>query len=229
MDNESTYRPQSVDKSGDQVIGRAVRLRKISDLHKDLHGIPISKRGLKAWIRSLNIPIIYIGRQEYINVHFFYMAVYAITRPGSPDFLVPGSDPIKKGREMTHPHTRELTETYFREHIHTFVSEIITFRRMAHKNVHRTFVNVTNHIVDRIVDTYNNVRVIDAFSDYKRRAGQALEGAHASPEKCPLQVNDARITSEQRPTDVDPHIAPEINAMRFNPETEKPDENKECG
>ena len=128
MTESSTPPPQTAYEKHDKhdiVIGRAVRLRRVKDIHSSLKDAGISRRALTAWIRALNIPILHIGAYEYVNVHFFYAAVYSISRPGNPDFLVPGCDQIKKARVNKTPAVRTLSAAYFHDHLHTFISEII--------------------------------------------------------------------------------------------------------
>ena len=219
-----TTPPQPVDKSvqKDIVLGTGVRLRSIRDIHSDLKDTGLSYRGLTSWIRSLNIPIIYIGNTAYVNPFFFQLAVYAITRPGSPDFLVPGCSQLSKNRKSTNPVARELSTAYFNENVHNFVSEIISARRFSFRKSHGGFTKQARNIIDRITHQYDLMRGPAAVAAFKKTAANANASHHNSSES-PLQDRDPRISSLQDDTDVDPLLSPQVNAPVYSPKKELPD------
>ena len=226
MAESSTPDPQPVDKSSgkDIVLGSGVRLRKLHDIHAELQETGLSYRGLIALVRKLNIPIIHLGSDAYVNPFFFQLAMYAITRPGSPDFLMPGCRVLKKNRKHKHPSVRELSDEYFRENIHTFITEIISARRFNFRRAHGSYVEQVNKIVEKITQQYDVLGGPTAAAKFKRAALQANTRHHLSSES-PLQKRDPRISSIQRASDVDPMLSPKVNAPRYTPPKDKDHEN----
>jgi len=78
------------------LVGRSVELHSIRSL-MDL----IGARKLSTashFLRSLRIPIIYIGEEGYFSLSTLERALFYVSRPGSVGFIAPGSSYRNRGR-----------------------------------------------------------------------------------------------------------------------------------
>ena len=211
--NSSTEHPDRNKNSNslnadDLVIG-SVRLRSVPRVFESIDGCGITLRGLYGWLRSLNIPILYIGRTAYINVRYFELAVHAITRPGSPDFMSPGTKQARKIECHPAPHTRELDTKFFEDNIQVFISELILARRERGAHKHHEFKDSVNTIVEAITRQYD---LMDAPLAYHKRTTQAIKDANSELYRSedPTQPKGFRVPS---PTEqADPFLPPGVKS-----------------
>ena len=206
MDNPSSPEAQ------DLIFGSGVRLRPLRSIHNQIGPCGITYRGLLAWIRGLNIPIIHIGENAYINPRYFEIAVHAITRPGNPDFLVPGSKAVTRKERHPGPHTSQLNIDYFHKHIKEFITELILARRQQGRRNHEKFTESVSVIVDRITSQYD---LLDAPLAYHNNTARALKEArlfvqssehpsHPDEDRIPYKPSDDIIDPFQPPKDPQP-------------------------
>lgn len=104
----------------------------------DLSHLGLSRMGFRAWCRALGVPLIFIGDAVFLNIRKFEIALEACSQIGQPDFLAPGSAPLKGGRKPTR-YVTKLDPDFVRENYETFVAELlIGYLRPNNKPIRET-------------------------------------------------------------------------------------------
>lgn len=73
-------------------FGGGMRLVGEDYILRELSALGLTKRGLRQLFRKLNVPVIHApGDRILVDLIAFMLAMRTITRPGAPDFSLPGS------------------------------------------------------------------------------------------------------------------------------------------
>lgn len=91
-----------------------------------LKPLGVTRRGFRAWLHSLGVPIIHIGKVRMIDQLSFSLALRAISRIGQPDYFAPGCDAIHKGLAKT----STLDQAYVTKNLEIIISELLAARRL---------------------------------------------------------------------------------------------------
>lgn len=85
-------------------FGGGMRLVGEDYILRELAALGLSRRGLRQLFRQLNIPVIHApGDKVLVDLIAFMLAMRTITRPGAPDFSLPGSKHRPKTRNSVPP------------------------------------------------------------------------------------------------------------------------------
>lgn len=103
-------------------IAPGVRLYSEDHLIQSLHPLPFTRRSFRAFLRSLSVPTLHIGRHRYVDHISFALAVRSVLRVGAPSFYGPGS---RRPRRI--PPSR-LDLASFRSSITTTIAELLASR-----------------------------------------------------------------------------------------------------
>lgn len=73
-----------------------------------LKPLGMTRRSVRSFVRSLGLPLIWLGNTVFVNYSQFQTAVATASHRGQPDFVAPGSEPIRRNR---YPHDVEWTKS----------------------------------------------------------------------------------------------------------------------
>jgi hypothetical protein len=107
-------------------LGNGVRLLSEDWYITEMSGM--TKRGFRAFCKSLKVPMVEIGKERYVEATSFLLAMRAITRIGEPDFLAPGCETIRKNRKKEQ--AGELDLENFRDNFEIVVAELIASKKV---------------------------------------------------------------------------------------------------
>lgn len=63
-----------------------------------LKPLGMTRRSVRSFLRSLGLPLIWLGNTVFVNYSQFQTSIATISRRGQPDFLAPGSEPLRRSR-----------------------------------------------------------------------------------------------------------------------------------
>lgn len=149
------------------------------------HGL--TRKGFRALLRALSVPVIHIGQSRLIDHLSFTIAMRAISRIGEPDFLAPGCQPLDRGRRpSTRPCTSKLDPAHVRDNLTAILAELIATRvDPSSTATHSSFTRAASLAVDRLMGAHFQSLSPDeqsayAYSILKANAPQLLSTDPAS-------------------------------------------------
>lgn len=95
---------------------------------KEFLPLGLSRKGLRALLKSLSVPSIEIGRHRLVDSVSLFLALRSVLRVGEPDFLAPGSD--SKNRGLTKGCRTRLDVDHFRRNLEVVVAELVYARKV---------------------------------------------------------------------------------------------------
>lgn len=110
-------------------FGPANRLYSEEHFYRVLAPLGLSRRGFRAFLRALSVPVIEVGSVRLIDALSFSIALRAITRIGAPDFLAPSSASIRRGRRSP-TSTSMLSLKSFQESCSQVIAELLAAHKM---------------------------------------------------------------------------------------------------
>lgn len=93
-----------------------------SHLLEGFRAAGFTRRGLRAFLRALGVPTIYLPSGRHYDGHAVAIAMKAAGRIGNMDFAAPGSEPLR--RSETTGKAVTLDPRYVREHLDALLAEM---------------------------------------------------------------------------------------------------------
>ena len=130
-------------------FGSGVRLMAEDVYVNEVQGI--SLKGFRALCRALMVPMIEIGKTRFVETTSFLLAMRAICRIGEKDFLVPGSERLRRG------HTRgtvtALDPEEFAKNMSVILDELIAAKTLSGGNTSEEVKTAASKAADRLATT----------------------------------------------------------------------------
>jgi hypothetical protein len=79
--------------------------------------------------RNIQVPLLHIHNDVLVNIHMFRIGMWAACRFGRPDFVVPGSTRIKKGR-VSKSEALTVPREYIEQNLPMLIDELNKARIM---------------------------------------------------------------------------------------------------
>ncbi len=89
----------------------------------------LSPSAFRRLCRRIRVPLLFINDDCLVNLHMFRIGMWAACRFGQPDFVVPGSEKIAKGR-LTARDALSVSREYIERNLPMLVEEINKVRIM---------------------------------------------------------------------------------------------------
>lgn len=133
-------------------FGGGMRLVGEDYLIRELSALSLSRRGFRQLCRQLNVPLIHAkGDRVLVDLIAFMLAMRTITRPGAPDFSLPGSQHRPGTRNSIAP--QEIIDN-----LDDTVSMLEQGRKMFGIVKPGTLRSAAGEVVSRLKETQDKVR-----------------------------------------------------------------------
>jgi hypothetical protein len=111
-------------------VGGGLRFLSADYFLRELEPLGVSMRGFRALCKALHVPMLRFGRTWLIELFALQQALRAISRPGQPDFLAPGSD-LKGSGARPKDAVTELDIEYFQKEHEAIIGELLAARKAS--------------------------------------------------------------------------------------------------
>lgn len=111
-------------------IGGGLKFLTADYFLRELGPLGMTMRGFRALCKSLQVPMIRMGRTWLVELFAFQQGMRAISRPGNPDFLAPGCD-LKASANKPQPHQVKLDPEYYEKNRKAITRELLDARTAA--------------------------------------------------------------------------------------------------
>lgn len=105
--------------------------------------------------RALGVPMLQIHKDWLVNLHMFRIGLWAATRFGQPDFLVPGCDTISKGRSKKGGQTTTVDRDYILDNLPAIVDEVNKARVMDGVELEQRTIDESRDAARRMLNLLN--------------------------------------------------------------------------
>ena len=110
-------------------FGSSLRLYSEDLILKEFLPLGLSRKGLRALLKSLSVPTIEIGTVRLVDSLSLFLALRAILRIGEPDFAAPTSRSVRIGGAALKGKATRLDLDRFQKNFETVVAELIYARK----------------------------------------------------------------------------------------------------
>ena len=128
----------------------------------------ISKRGFRSLCKALQVPMVEIGKDRYVEGTSFLLAMKAITRIGMPDFLTPGCETIRKNRRKNEASELDLED--YKKNFEVVVAELIASKRVNIGSVKLDIKKAASQVAERMTRAGLQFMPSKEQSKYAKRA-----------------------------------------------------------
>jgi len=114
----------------------------------------MSVGGFRKWCQWMGVPMIEKGpRTRMVNVFMFKVAVWAISRIGRDNFVLPACQVLNKSKKQRamEGRTTVLSAEYLRENLADIVEEMILARKLEGAREMREIRELANDAADRMI------------------------------------------------------------------------------
>jgi len=108
----------------------------------------MTKRGFRALCKALQVPMVEIGKDRYVEATSFLLAMKSITRIGEPDFLAPGCETIRKNRKKNE--VSKLDIDRYRDNFEIVVAELLASKKINSGSVKMDIKKAAKEVADRM-------------------------------------------------------------------------------
>jgi hypothetical protein len=131
-------------------LGAHSRLYSESHYYRAFEPHGVSRKAFRRFLKALHVPVIYIGRQRFIDHLSFSLALRAISRIGQPDFLFPGCIHLASPPAPSNT-TDTLDPAYVKRNLRSLLAELISTRvEPDSPATHRAFARAVDEAADRL-------------------------------------------------------------------------------
>lgn len=104
--------------------------------------------------RALGVPMLQIHDDWLVNLHMFRIGLWAATRFGQPDFLVPGCATIRKGRKDNTSAT-SVSREYIEQNLPKLIDEVNKARIMDGVELEQRTIDESRDAARRMLNLLN--------------------------------------------------------------------------
>lgn len=90
----------------------------------------LSTHAFRLLCKSLQLPMIEIGVKRFVCLPMFKIAMWAVSRIGEPDFLVPGCDTLRRAGKTSRCVTSTLDVEELKKNLEVVVKELVYARKL---------------------------------------------------------------------------------------------------
>jgi len=117
-------------------FGQGLFFTTVSQIASELSPFGLSERGVRAFLRSLHIPLVRTPSGDHlVNLAQFQLAMSAISRIGSKDFLMPGAPERRRAASKKENMATGLDPTSFERDWETILAELYYAKRLDYTNI----------------------------------------------------------------------------------------------
>tara|TARA_R100000458_G_scaffold44567_1_gene42646 strand:+ start:913 stop:1485 length:573 start_codon:yes stop_codon:yes gene_type:complete len=109
-------------------------------------GGKISKKAFRSFCRALKVPIIEIGKNGYVEMNSFQIAMKAITRIGRDDFFVSGCRSVATGKQRP----SELEDDYVSKNLEPLICELLACKTLGGLSMTTETKNAAKNAAERM-------------------------------------------------------------------------------
>ena len=104
--------------------------------------------------RALKVPMLQIHKDWLVNLHMFRIGLWAATRFGQPDFLVPGCETINRGKRRK-SQSVSVPKDYIEKNLPMLVDEVCKARVMDGIELEQRTVDEARDAARRMLNLLN--------------------------------------------------------------------------
>ena len=109
-------------------------------------GIKLLSEAFRSFCRALKVPLIEIGKNSYVEMNSFQIAMKAITRVGRDDFFVSGCRSVATGKQRP----SELEEDYVAKNLEPLICELLSCKALGGLSMTSETKNAARNAADRM-------------------------------------------------------------------------------
>jgi hypothetical protein len=110
--------------------------------------------GFRKLCRALGVPMLHIHNDWLVNLHMFRIGLWAATRFGQPDFLVPGCEALSKGRKRK-SQSNKVTREYIEANLPMLIEEVNKARVMDGIELEQRTIDESRDAARRMLNLLN--------------------------------------------------------------------------
>jgi hypothetical protein len=115
----------------------------------------LTPKAFRRLCRQLGVPMLHIHDDWLVNLHMFRIGLWAATRFGQPDFLVPGCSLISKGRKPTRRQATSVAREYIAANLPMLVEEVCKARTMDGVELEQRTLDESRDAARRMLNLLN--------------------------------------------------------------------------
>jgi hypothetical protein len=115
----------------------------------------LTPKAFRRLCRQLGVPMLHIHDDWLVNLHMFRIGLWAATRFGQPDFLVPGCSLISKGRKPTRRQATSVAREYIAANLPMLVEEVCKARTMDGVELEQRTIDESRDAARRMLNLLN--------------------------------------------------------------------------
>ena len=104
--------------------------------------------------RNIQVPLLYIHDDVLVNLHMFRIGMWAACRFGRPNFVVPGSTRIKKGR-VSKSESLTVSREYIEQNLPMLIEELNKARVMDGVELEQRTIDESKDAARRMLNLLN--------------------------------------------------------------------------
>ena len=105
--------------------------------------------------RAIGVPMLQIHGDWLVNLHMFRIGLWAATRFGQPNFLMPGCEKIGRGRKLRKDEATTVSREYIEENLPRLVDEVCKARIMDGVELEQRTVEESKDAARRMLNLLN--------------------------------------------------------------------------
>lgn len=155
-------------------LGSPVRWPSEDYYLQELSSLGMTRKGFRAWMAAVSVPFIEVGTNRFYDYISVTMALRAMGRIGSPNFLVPGCETLKKGRSTEGCRTsippEEIKKNYRR-----YLAEVFAAKKLWNLQTPSDFKGLAEKATDRIIQMAAHLAPAKLQEQYVRKAIKQMD------------------------------------------------------
>ncbi len=130
----------------------------------------LSTHAFRLLCRSLQVPMIEIGTKRFLCLPMFKIAMWAVSRIGEPDFLVPGCDTLRRAGKTSRCVTSSLDLDQLRDDMEVVVRELVYARRLEGIAEEDDAIDYAREAAERLVQAAVHIQPQLGYKEWSRAA-----------------------------------------------------------
>jgi hypothetical protein len=117
--------------------------------------LQMSPKAFRRLCRALNVPMLHIHKDWLVNLHMFRIGLWAASRFGQPDFLVPGCALTMKGHKASKHQSVSVPREYIEQNLPMLIEEINKARVMDGIELEQRTIDESRDAARRMLNLLN--------------------------------------------------------------------------
>lgn len=130
----------------------------------------LSKYAFRLLCKSLQVPMVEIGTKRFLCLPMFKIAMWAVSRIGEPDFLVPGCDTLRRAGKTSRCVTSSLDTDRLRDDMEVVIKELIYARKLEGIKEEDETINYAREAAERLVQAAVHIQPQLGYEEWSHAA-----------------------------------------------------------